>query len=74
MQQPKTIKEWNQIARQKNAEADKGKDPAVKEVSLPQLSSRVESESVTLEQRDGKAKGESIEREITNRGFALNQS
>ena len=74
MQQPKTIKEWNQIARQKNAEADKGKDPAVKEVGLPKLSSGVGSQSVTLEQRDGEAQGESIEREITNRGFALNQS
>jgi hypothetical protein len=54
MQQPKTIKEWNQIARQKNAEADKGKDPAIKEVGLPKLSSGVGSESVTVEQSDAK--------------------
>lgn len=53
MQQPKTIKEWNQIARQKNAEA-KGKDPAIKEVRLPKLTSGVGSESVTVEQSDAK--------------------
>ena len=74
MQQPKTIKEWNQIAKQKNAEADKVKDPAIKEVGLPKLTSGVGTESVTVEQSDAKPEGESIEREITNRAIALNQS